>query len=363
MLHEFLINHRDELIKRTRAKVARRPAPRATEYELVHGVPIFLSQLADALRLEAADSGAPASQLEIVNSAALHGHELMNHGFNIGQVVHDYGDVCQAVTELALDIDAPITTAEFHTLNRCLDNAIAGAVSEWARQREASLHGAETERLGILAHEQRNLLSTALLAFQMLRKGTVAIGGSTGAVLARSLEGLRNLNNGSLAAVRLSAGLEHRVRIDLAGFFEEEEVAASMGALERGLQLTVERPPYGLAVSADRLILAAALGNLLQNAFKYTRPRSQVFLRARESEGNVVIEVEDRCGGLPPGQNLFATFVRAASEEPGLGLGLSIARRGVESSGGTLLVRDLPGVGCIFTITLPAAAAVVGKAV
>ena len=54
-------------------------------------------------------------------------------GFNISQVVHDYGDICQAITEVAVEQNVPITTEEFHTLNRCLDTAIAEAVTEHAR--------------------------------------------------------------------------------------------------------------------------------------------------------------------------------------------------------------------------------------
>jgi signal transduction histidine kinase len=357
MLHRFLTENRAELIKRTRAKVAARSAPTATEDELVNGVPLFLSQLADTLLREGTDE--PFHQATIGNSAKLHGHELLRRGFTIGQVVHDYGDVCQAVTELALDQNTPITTAEFHTLNLCLDNAIAGAVTEWEYQRAERLSKQEIERLGILAHEQRNLLSSAMLAFQMLKRGTVAVGGSTGAVLFRALERLRNINNGTLADVRLSAGLHSPVRIMMAEFIEEEEVAAAMEATQRGLQLTVERPEYGLAVHADRMILGSALANLLQNAFKFTRAQGRVTLRVRSVEDRVLIEVEDECGGLSPGVDLFAAFDRGMASDTGLGLGLSIARRSVEASGGKLGVRDLPGQGCVFTIDLPAASPLV----
>jgi signal transduction histidine kinase len=355
MLHTFLSENRDELIRRTRAKVVSRPAPKATAEELANGVPLFLSQLTETLKHEGTEAAfAPDA---IGNSAALHGNELLRMGLTIGQVVHDYGDVCQAVTELALDQDVAITTSEFHVLNRCLDDAIAGAVSEWERQREVNISNEEVERLGVLAHEQRNLLTSALLAFQMLRKGTVGIGGSTGAVLARSLEALRNINNRSLAAVRLAVGLQTPIRIQVADFIEEEEVAASMDADARGLQFTVVRPEYGTAVVADRMILGSALANLLQNAFKFTRPKGQVFLRVRSVAGRVLIEVEDECGGFPKGnaESSFGTFERRGADRSGLGLGLSIARRGVESSGGKLQVRDLPGRGCIFTIDLPAA--------
>src|SRR4029079_4363289 len=112
---------------------------------------------------------------------------LRRAGFTVAQVVHDYGDVCQAVTQLAIDKDSEISADEFKTLNRCLDEAIAEAVTEYARQRELSLSNRETERLGFFAHELRNLLSNAMLSFEVLKTGSVGIGGSTGAVLGRNL--------------------------------------------------------------------------------------------------------------------------------------------------------------------------------
>ena len=69
----------------------------------------------------------------IGSTATRHGRDLLALGFTVSQVVHDYGDICQAVTELAIEQNAPITTDEFKTLNRCLDTAIAEAVTEHAR--------------------------------------------------------------------------------------------------------------------------------------------------------------------------------------------------------------------------------------
>jgi signal transduction histidine kinase len=358
MLHQILMENRQELIKRTRAKVAGRPAPQATEEELLRGIPLFLDQLAETLKREA--TSAPFSPTAIDTSATLHGHDLLKLGFTVGQVVHDYGDVCQTVTEFALERELLITTAEFHTLNRCLDDAIACAVTEWGRQRELDISDEEAERLGALAYEQRNLLSSALLALQMLKKGTVAIGGSTGAVLTRSLERLRNINDRSLAQVLFSsAARTRRRRINLAQFIDEEEVAASMDATARGLRLIVVRPEdTSLAVEADEMSLSLALANLMQNAFKFTRPSGNVFVRIRAVEGRVVIEVEDECGGLPPGkaEEMFAPFSRRGADRRRLHLGLSTARKAVEASGGKLTVRDFPGRGCAFSIDLPAAA-------
>src|SRR5581483_6885833 len=73
--------------------------------------------------------GARSKRTEVDTTAGRHGNELLLGGYTVDQVVHDYGDLCQAVTELALEENAAITTAEFRTLNRCLDNAIADAVT------------------------------------------------------------------------------------------------------------------------------------------------------------------------------------------------------------------------------------------
>src|SRR5579872_2327452 len=94
MLHEFIFAHRDAILARTRAKVAARSSPRATEDEL-EGIPLFLDQLIEILKSPPVGSGA------IAQSAARHGAVLLGRGFTVAQVVHDYGGVCQVVTELA----------------------------------------------------------------------------------------------------------------------------------------------------------------------------------------------------------------------------------------------------------------------
>ena len=372
MLDEFLTVNRGELITRCRAKVAKRPAPRASNAELQHGIPIFLDQLIKTLRLENACSfweshnvsgGAQTPQTstgsEISKSAAKHGSELLRRGLTVDQVVHDYGDLCQAVTELAVEQNAPVTVAEFHTLNRCLDNAIADAVTEYTRRRDLAVSDqgsqAMNERLGSFAHELRNLLNSAMLAVEAVKSGNVGLAGATGALLDRSLKGMRDLIDRSLAEVRLTSGLPtRRERISLGEFIDEVQVSATMEAKAKGLGLTVGPVESGLAVDADRHMLSSAVSNLLQNAFKFT-PHGHVSLTTQATADRVLIEIEDECGGLPPGkaEELFQPFMQRAADRSGLGLGLSISNRGIEANGGGLHVRDLPGKGCIFTIDLP----------
>jgi signal transduction histidine kinase len=373
MMHEFLSAHRRELIDRCREKVARRTAPKATAEELEHGIPVFLDQLIQTLRVEQGTepllsrkvSGPSGGEnpvfSEIGAAAARHGRELLIRGFTIDQVVHDYGDLCQAITDLAFEVNVSIEIDEFRTLNRSLDNAIAAAVGEYDSSQNSIVAERHTqalnERLGSFAHELRNLINTATLALTAIKAGNVGITGATGSVLDRSLVGLRNLVDRSLSEVRMAAGqpLQHRL-FSLAEFITEVKLAASLEAKVKKCGLTVSGVDPELAVDADRDLLLSAVGNLLQNAFKFTRPKTAITLHAYASAQRILIDVQDRCGGLPAGklEDMFLPFSQGADgDKSGLGLGLSISKRSVEANDGSLTVRDIPGSGCIFTIDLP----------
>jgi signal transduction histidine kinase len=374
MLQEFLSKNRDALIARCRSKGVVRRAPRATDQDLWYGIPLFLDQLVKTLQREQT-SGAPeagkvifmASAIhttprpsDIGRTAAQHGNELLRTGFTVDQVVHDYGDLCQAVTEMAMEQGTAVTADEFHTLNRCLDEAIADAVTEFGRQRDQFTADESTramnERLGFLAHELRNLIGNALMAFTVIKKGHVGVAGATGAMLDRSLIGLRDLIDRTLVEVRLTAGIpDRRERIGMAAFIAEVQVAAAIEAAARDLELVVAPIEEGLAVEGDRQILAGAVANLLQNAVKFTRPRSRISLTAYCRADRVLIDVEDECGGLSEGNSeaIFRPFEQGNAGRTGLGLGLPISRRGVEANGGKLYVRSIPGAGCVFTVDLP----------
>ena len=110
-----------------------------------------------------------------------------------------------------------------------------------------------------------------------------------------------------------------------------------------------------MAIEADRQVLAAVVGNLLQNAFKFTRPRTTVTLRVGASAERVLIEIQDECGGLPGGNvnELFRPFEQRSADRTGLGLGLAFSRWGVEANNGRIYARNLPDRGCVFTVDLP----------
>jgi len=355
MLHEFITTYRDAIIARAKQKLTDRPWPLVSTSELEHGIPLFLSQLSETLRWET--TATPVSPAAIGASAIKHGGELRALGFNISQVVHDYGDICQAITEVAVEQRIPITTEEFHTLNRCLDTAIAEAVTEHSRITAESRATEELERSGQLAHEMRDLLNTAMLSFHTLKLGTVAINGSTGTMLGRTLMGLRDLVDTTLTDVRMSANIKRSERVAVAALLNEVAVAANLHADARALQFSMAPVDPLMVVDADPQLLTSALMNLLTNAFKFTPAGGRVVLRALRSEQQVRIEVEDQCGGIP--ENIadpFKPFTeRRKHDRTGLGLGLSIARKAVRMHGGEVTYRNLPGMGCVFVIELPLA--------
>jgi signal transduction histidine kinase len=355
MLHEFITTNRDGIIARTREKLTDRPWPLVSTSELDHGVPLFLTQLTETLRWETTPT--PFSQRAIAASAVKHGRELRALGFNISQVVHDYGDICQAITEVAVEHHLPITTEEFHTLNRCLDTAIAEAVTEHARITAELRSTEEIERSGQLAHEIRDLLNTALLSFHTLKRGTVAINGSTGTVLGRSLMSLRDLVDNTLSDIRMAANIQQSERVPVAAFLSEIAVAGHLHAENRAVQFAIDEVDPRLSVDADPQLLASAVMNLLNNAFKYTHAGGRVVLRAQRADRRVRIEVEDECGGIPDGtDDPFKAFAgRRKNDRTGLGLGLSIARRAVRMHRGDIHFRNLPGKGCVFVIDVPLA--------
>jgi hypothetical protein len=175
-------------------------------------VPLFLQQLAETLRCEqltlareASEPGRTPAPSEIGRAAALHGTELLRLGYSVDQVVHHYGDVCQAVTDLAVEQEELISADEFRTLNRCLDEAIADAVTAFGRDREIAISDkAEVlhKRLGSRADEARRLIDMAIQTFAAIKTGNIGLTGATGTALVNSLFGLRDLIDRSLPEIR-----------------------------------------------------------------------------------------------------------------------------------------------------------------
>ena len=177
MLADFVVSNREQIVTRCRSKVAMRPSPPPTEAEIDHGVPMFLEELLKSLRLNlSANAG-------MAETAATHGRDLLRRGFTASQVVHDYGDICQTITDMAVETKGQISADDFRMLNRCLDDAIAAAITEYQRERDtvssekATRDGDQVRRI---ADALRVSVSGAQIAFESIQAGNVGFNGSTG---------------------------------------------------------------------------------------------------------------------------------------------------------------------------------------
>jgi len=354
MLYDFLSNHRELILALTRQKTADISEARPNSEVLERGLPVFYEYLISALRAEKGPRQKDRPQADLLATSE-HGKELSRLGYTVSQVVHGYGAICQAITETAETMGIGFGAREFSVLNLCLDKAIAEAVTEFEKVRIVQSGVDEIKRLGFLAHELRNALSSASLAYCLIKQGTVGVQGSTGKVMERNLGRMRDLIDGALAEVRLnSEPLLDRHPLRVIDVAQEVEAGAALACRSRGIVLSVHVDP-ALKVNADRPCLISAVANLVQNAMKFTKPGTSVSLSSREDGKSVMLDVEDCCGGLPEGyaSELFKPFTQKGADRTGCGLGLAISRRAIVRNEGDIAVRNIPGKGCVFSISLP----------
>ena len=146
----------------------------------------------------------------MIAAAKLNGRDSLSYGFSIQQVVFGYGDICQAISEMAFEDNASIEVSEFQTLNRCLDVAIAVAVGEFTGLRDIRISesgSVESARRSAHADEFLNLIKAGELAMIAIKSGKIGISGATGAILDRCLIDLRDLVSRSFTDVLAGANL------------------------------------------------------------------------------------------------------------------------------------------------------------
>lgn len=350
---DLITANRALIEQRCRDRFFQRSMPLPTEEELREGIPLLIDQLIETLRY----GKDVMHESEVESAAARYGGQLFGLGFTVSQLVEAYGALCSTVMELGQQLDAQFSVHDFELLNRILDVAIAAAVSEHERRQSEAVADRGAEDLGALAHELRNALAAAAIAFKLIKKGEVGAQGRTADIVDRSLIRMERLIDRALTEVRLQAGSAPVFeRLRLVDVIDQLAAIMQREAENRGQTLHLE-VEHELEIDADREFLASAVSNLVQNALKHTPAGGRVTVRGHGTDGHLLIEVEDECGGLPPGisEELFHPFVRRTSARPGLGLGLSIVMRAAKKLGGGVSVRDLPGKGCIFTLELPRA--------
>lgn len=351
MLYEFLEKYRAEIMALTEEKSLKLAGPLPSSNELKMGLPLFFEHLIGYLKTP----GLESIEKKIVSSAADHGKELLRLNYTLSHVVHSYGAICQAVTELAQRRHADIATREFNDLNLCLDIAIAAAVSEFQFQSVQASEEREIQHLGSLVHEIRNALSSATIAHEMIQQGLVGNSGSTARVLGENLVRMRNLVDRSLSEVRMRTDpVLHIEKFHLNVLVDQILLTAQSEAGKKKQNLNSDIV-QGIELETDRQLLLSAIANLVQNALKYSKNGGQISVRAGVSAKNVIIEVEDDCGGISDElmKHIFKPFVSGAFDKSGLGLGLTIVQKAIFLLQGKISVRDHSGSGCAFLIDIP----------
>jgi signal transduction histidine kinase len=360
LLHEFLLAEREKILALCLNKIMHLADSRSSSQEMERGLPLFYDELIEVLRADADKFGeARTDEIENVhrNSAERRGKESLRLGYSISQVVHGYGTLCQVITQYIEENSNQTTSPrEFNRLNFCLDIAIAEAVTEFNRGQRENAERSEVERLGFLAHELRNALTSASLAYQLVKTGKVGADGSTSQIIERAHRRMRDIIDRSLVEVRLrSDSTVQYQRCRVINLVSEVEATASLEASAKSIEVRVEAIPE-LEILIDRHLIISALSNLVQNAIKFTKPGGIVWIRSKTVDERVLLEIENTGEGLPPGveEEMFKPFSQVGTDKSGLGLGLTISRRAVELNNGTLSVRNLPDQGCVFSIDLPA---------
>lgn len=351
MLHLFLEKNRNEILGAAEEKSRQLAGPLLSSAQLRLGLPIFYDYLIAFLKNPAA---AP-SERHLKIGASNHGKESLRLHYSLSHVVHAYGAMCQAITEAAQQKGAGVSAQEFNSVNMCLDVAIASAVSEFHFRSNEASEAREVEHLGSLAHELRNALSSVTVAHDMIKRGVVGTGGSTARILEENLARMQGLIDRSLSEVRLRADpmlLVEKFGLNL--LIDQILITARNEALKKQQIFSFD---YGaeIEMETDRQMLLSVLANLIQNASKFSKKGGEIAVRATLSGPNVVIEVEDECGGLDPKalDNMFTPFQSSSADRSGLGLGLSIVQRGVLLLQGKVSVRNSPARGCAFIIDIP----------
>lgn len=358
MLAEFLEDFREEILASANKKTVMLAAGRESSTDLQRGMPLFYKHLVEFLKRPDLAS----SQKNIAVNAAVHGKELLRLNYTLSHVVHCYGAMCQAITELAHQRKAKISSRDFNDLNLCLDVAIAAAVSEFQYRSDQASQARETQSLGFLVHELRNALSSATVAHDMIKQGLVGVGGSTSKVLEENLDRMRRLIDRALSEVRLRTDPEIQVENFLFNTLVDQILLTARSDAKKRNQTLICEMADGIEIQTDRQLLLSAIANLVQNAIKYSKEGTTISVVAKIAKDNLVFKITDECGGIKPTilKNIFQPFF-SGDAKGGLGIGLSIVQRSLSMIKGKLLLENEPGIGCTFVLQIPRSIPVVRK--
>jgi len=347
-LADIIAEQHDAVVDRF-VETAKRDAAGAglARVELIDSMAFFLDDLVETLA-----TGARLDPRE--SAAASHGIERLSIGFRVDRVVREYFLVAELILDIAVENGVTPTTAEMRTLLGAIGEGAAIAASEYVRRREADLLHREAEHAGFLAHEVRNSLASARFAFDLLKRRDFADPAPLVTIVDGGLRQASARIDDALAGARVRGGVVSPVRVYVKLMLDEIAAQLRPQAQARGIDIETAAE-HDLSLHTDARLLRSALENLASNGVKFSQQGGDVALRAHCLGETVLFEVADSCGGVDESEveRLFRPFVQAGEERSGFGLGLALARECAEAQGGSLKLTNVPGHGCIFTLSLP----------
>jgi signal transduction histidine kinase len=351
----FLSEHRDTVIARWEERVRPMLAddPELTDDQLRDSLNVFLDEVIAAL---VAGRGQLAAE-QRSPIARDHGQQRQLLARRIDAVVREYWLLLECVFELAREHGESVCDPAFAELAGLLFVGAAEATDAYAERQDAQQRRAAFEFFAFAAHELRNPLSSARMAWSLIVREN-RLDPRHVEIVTRSLDRVASLVDDVITHSRVASmplGLPlRRERIAVARVVEEVRVESAFDADAKGIRLEIG-DLTGLELDGDHRLLRSALTNLLRNAIKFTHEGGSVTVRGGREQGRVFVEVEDRCGGLPVerAEKIFEAFMQSSEDRSGFGLGLAITKQAVEAMGGTIGVENQPGVGCTFRIDLP----------
>lgn len=353
LLPDVIERQRDRIVERWLERAYRDVAPREVpRADVENELGKVIDALVRALRREAPEESLNAPR----DVAQSHGRQRFHAGYDVATVVREHlvlrDVILEAVTEAGYRLDLP----EVGAIATFLFGALAETASTYAIERDREVSEQAERYISFLAHELRNPLGTARLAFTLLREQGKLPDVKATRSLERALAKMHDLLDGALTnfATRRAPKADLKP-VELAGFLRDLVAESAAEAESKQIATAVEVEGGAIAMRADERLLRSAVSNLVRNAIKFSRPGTAVRVAAKRGAGRVTIEVTDGCGGLPPGsvERLFNPFVQAGADRSGFGLGLAIAKQVADAHAGAIRVHDLPGHGCAFVLDLP----------
>jgi len=356
-LSELIDEHRDELILAWQSEVALLPGANQLDAPtIIDHIPQLLTELSENLK---SDRGHDS----LILSPSEHGVQRWRAGFDITEVVAEYGILRNCLYRLAEKHNLPLTNHAARIVNTVFDEAVAQAIKAYATHMTLELQKRREEHWSFVVHDLRTPLQAVSLATTTLERSLPD--DSKNELFTDSVAALRR-NIGRLDAL-IKRVLQDEANLQLADTPRVERREFDLWALVESIiqdlspiatessTVLINDVPSDMTIFADARLLGQVFQNLFSNAIKFT-PNGKIVAGGRVTDANVQCWIEDTGAGIDP-QRLDKIFDKLETdqqpEKRGVGLGLAIVKQIVELHNGTIAVESRVGDGSKFTFEIP----------